>query len=122
MKVKKQMIPLISAIEYKIGKSCYNAESYNGWTDEYGCSFRYPIVYEVKDEEDDIHIRKTRLSIESTGDINAENLRTVCYKFGANELSIGGAVVDVLNMLEARYGINFEELEKEYQKSKAEKK
>ena len=44
--------------------------------------------------------------IESTGDINAENLRTVCYKFGANELSIGGAVVDVLNMLEARYGNN----------------
>lgn len=115
MKVTKELLPLISEVEYEIGGSCYNGESYNGWTDEYGCSFRYPIVYEVKDENG-IHTRKTRSSIVATGEISAENIKTVCYKFGANELGIGGAVIDVLNMLEKRYGLDFETLEKEYKK------
>ena len=117
MKIKTNMIPLLSEIEYKIGNSCYNGDSYNGWTDEYGCSFRYPIVYEYKDT-DGIHSRKTRTSILSNSDITPENIKTVCYKFGANELEIGRAIIDVLNMLENRYGLDFESLEKEYQKAK----
>ena len=119
MKIKKSLIPLISDIEYRIGNSCYNGDSYNGWTDEYGCRFRYPIVYETKDHEG-IHVRKSRMSIEYNSDITPENIKTVCYKFGANELEIGGAIIGVLNMLEDRYGIDIESLEKEYQKRKAE--
>ena len=46
--------------------------------------------------------------------------KTICYKFGANELEIGGAIIGVLNMLKDRYGIDIESLEKEYQKRKAE--
>ena len=117
MEVTKQMIPLISAIEFEIGYSCYNADSYNGWTDEYGCSFRYPLTYEVRDTEGVIHTYKTRFSIVDEG-ITPENIRTACYRFGANELEIGGAVIDVLNLLEARYGLDFNALEKAHQEKK----
>ena len=117
MKATRETMSLISAVEYEIGNSCYNAESYNGWTDEYGCSFRYPFVYEVKDEEENIHTYKSRLRIADNKDITSKNIRTVCYKFGANELCIGAAVVDILTMLEERYQLDFVELEKNYQKS-----
>ena len=40
----------------------------------------------------------------------------MCYRFDANELCIGAAIVDVLEMLEERYGIDFNELEKKYEK------
>lgn len=36
------------------------------------------------------------------------------YKFGANRLYIGEAIVDLLNTLEERYGIDFNELENQY--------
>ncbi len=114
MKVTDQLIPLISDIEEKIGSSCYNGESYNGWTGDYGCDFRYPIVYEIKDG-DNYQRQKTKQTISSIGNINAENILTVCYKFGANELSIGKAVIDILNMLEARFDIDIETLEKKHQ-------
>lgn len=119
MKVTKKMMKLISDIEYEIGGSCYNANSYNGWTDEYGCSFRYPIVYETKIEEKVIPL-KTRLRISDNSDITPENLRTVCYKFGSNELCIGAAVVDVLDLLEKRYGLDFAKMESEYIKKQKE--
>lgn len=116
MKVKNSMIPLISDIEYTIGNSCYNGESYNGWTNEYGCSFRYPVVYETKDGEG-IHAYKTKRPISMHKDITSKNIKTLCYKFGANELEIGTAIIDVLNMLEDRYGLDFEALEDEYRKN-----
>lgn len=115
MKLQKERISLISDIEYKIGNSCYNGDSYNGWTEEYGCSFRYPIVYETK-EEGKVYTWKTRGKIEWTNRIDDSNIKTVCYRFGANELCIGAAIVDVLEMLEERYGIDFNELEKKYEK------
>lgn len=122
MKPTKETMNLISAVEYEIGSSCYNAESYNGWTDEYGCSFRYPIIFEYKDDDGEIKSWKTRLKISDYEEyLKPENVRTVCYKFGANELCIGGAVIDMLTMLEERYGLDFAKLEKEYQKKAKEK-
>lgn len=117
MKATKTTMKLISAIEYEIGSSCYNGSSYNGWTDEYGCSFRYPLSYEYKDDDGDICSDRTKLRIEDYfGFINPDNIRTACYKFGANELCIGAAIIDMLTMLEERYELDFEKLEKEYQK------
>ncbi len=114
MQVTEKMIRLISDIEEKIGGSCFNGDSYNGWNGEYGCDFRYPIVYETK--HDGGHLRhKTKNTIYDAKDIDAENIMTVCYKFGANELSIGKAIIDILNMLEIRFGLDIESLESRYQ-------
>lgn len=113
MNITNQMIELISDIEYKIGCYCYNGNSYNGWTKEYGCSFRYPIYYRtmIGDKAVETH---TRANIKNR-DITPENLRTVFYKFGSNHLMIGIAVIDVLNILETRYGIDFNAMEETYQ-------
>lgn len=112
MKITKEMIPLISDIEYEIGKECYNGNSFNGWTQTFGCGFRYPITYDIDEE----HAEKTKLSIQNEPKITTKNLHTVCYKFGSNELLIAHGIENVLNMLEKRYGLDFEELEKEYRK------
>lgn len=42
------------------------------------------------------------------------------YIVGANYLQIGKGIVDLLEELERRYGLDFNELEKEYQQSKRE--
>lgn len=39
------------------------------------------------------------------------------YKFGSNHLFIGEGLINVLTMMEERYGINFNELEETFQNS-----
>lgn len=117
MQVTSEMMDLISSIEYEIGTSCYNGESYNGWTNEYGCSFRYPLTYETM-LDGKPYSSKTRYRMTFEDRVTAENLFTACYKFGANELCIGKAIVDVLNTLERRFGISFNDLEASYQARK----
>ncbi len=43
MKLTKPIIKLICALEEEIGNECFNPNSYNGWTDEEGLSYRYPV-------------------------------------------------------------------------------
>lgn len=49
MKLTKETAELVAELETLIGENCYNGDSYNGWTDEYGASFRYPVTYYKKD-------------------------------------------------------------------------
>ena len=50
-----------------------------------------------------------------------ERARRVRFTFGYNHLYAGEAALCILDMLEARYGLDFNELEKEFQR-KAKKK
>lgn len=43
MKLNKDLCELIAELEYIVGSECYNPNSYDGWNDVEGCSFRYPI-------------------------------------------------------------------------------
>lgn len=113
MKVDRIMFDLVSELEYEIGSSCYNAKSYDGNTGVYGRSFRYPIVYDVTMNGKTVS-RKSKYRISTLNDIGVDNIETVCYKFGANELCIGASVIRVLGMLEKRYGLDFNALEYEY--------
>lgn len=45
MIVDENIAELICALEYKIGNQTYNPNSYNGWTGEEGCRFKYPVSY-----------------------------------------------------------------------------
>ena len=45
MKITKRTAKLVSDLESILGDNCYNGDSYNGWTDEYGAHFRYPVTY-----------------------------------------------------------------------------
>lgn len=111
MKITKEIAELVFDLEYIIGNSCYNPNSYDGYTGEEGCEFRYP-VYAFRSMDDE-EPRKFRGRIIG---IPGEQIETVKYKFGSNHLFIGTAILDILDTLEKRYGISFDELEEKRSK------
>lgn len=109
MKIDKNIANLIAELEYKIGSQCYNPNSYNGYTGEEGCEFRYPIY--TSEKINDEYVERKHYTISS---LQTEEVSTLKYKFGSNHLYIGDGLVKVLECLEKRYHINFNELEEEY--------
>lgn len=110
MRTNKSIVELISELEYLVGHQCFNPNSYNGYTGDEGCTFRYPITYTDKDKTE----RRTRLKIT---DADAKSISTMCYKFGSNHLYIGDALIKVLNHIEERCGIDINELLKNRKES-----
>lgn len=118
MKLTKDMCNLIADLEYAIGSECYNPKAYDYWNDVRGCDYRYPVSIVNEDGE----FVKVRTNINSTyffdqEELEPESLKYMKYKFGTNELFIGLGIINMLNLLEERYGLNFEELERQYKKS-----
>lgn len=118
MKLSTEYISLISALEYCIGDSCYNPNSYDGWKDEWGQSFRYPLsIPYVDDPSSEFKVRGTISSSYPLFGIEAvtsEQIMNMKYKFGSNHLFVGEALYHVLRRLEKRYDLDFQELEREY--------
>jgi len=92
---------LLVRMEAIIGDECYNdnIQNYGSWGvwEGEGRSFRYPVTVLRNGESEK---RRSRFD-----DLQAEELVTGHYKFGANELSIYRALVKVIDMLEAEYGL-----------------
>ena len=105
MKLNKKTIELICELERVIGNECYNPNSFDGWTLEEGCSFRYPVTYNDKDDVE----HKTRYLIE---DMDKDRINTMRYKFSSNNLFIGSAIYKLLERLEQKYNLDFNELTK----------
>lgn len=117
MKLTKDMFQVLSDIEYMIGSECYNPNSYDGWNDIEGCDFRYPVNVPVAEEE----YTKIRGSVMNSALLDQEALtektfKYMKYKFGSNELFIGLGIINTLEYLEKRYGLDFNELEKQLKK------
>lgn len=104
MKLTKKTIKLICELEAIIGDECYNPNSYDGWTLEEGRAFRYPVTFDDKDGNE----YKSKYNLKDK--INKDNLHTMRYKFGSNNLFIGSAVRKVLEHLEKEYDLDFNEL------------
>ncbi len=105
MKLKKVTINLICELEEIIASECYNPNSFDGWTLEEGCSFRYPVCYTGEDGK----VYKTRSEIR---DMDKDRIQTIHYRFGSNNIFIGSALFKLLNRLEDKYGLDFDELVK----------
>ncbi len=119
MELDKNIVGLICDLEYRIGNQTYNPNSYNGWTGEEGCSFKYPVNYCVNvNALENKKLKKTKSRIEY---IDVECIKTIKYTFGSNHLHIGDGIVDALEYLEERYGIDFNELEKKRTEKRIEK-
>lgn len=103
MKLTKSTIKLICELEQIIGDECYNPNSFDGWTLEEGRAFRYPVTYTDKDNEE----QKCRWMIT---DMDKNRINTMRYKFGSNQLFIGLGIRKVLEQLEKKYDLNFDEL------------
>ena len=118
MKLTKKMRRVVADIEYIIGSECYNPNSHDGWNDIDGCDYRYPINVRNRDGE----FVKIRNNINETylldeKDITADSIKYMKYKFGSNELFIGLGIINALEYLEERYGLDFVEMEKKRRNS-----
>lgn len=108
MKIDNNIANLIAELEYEIGSQCYNPNSYNGWTGEEGCSFKYPVCISKKIDGEYVETIKHRY----LSSLAPEEIPTLKYTFGSNHLYIGDGLVKVLEFLEERYNLDFNELEK----------
>ncbi|MDD6824858.1 MAG: hypothetical protein PUE12_01855 [Oscillospiraceae bacterium] len=117
MKIDKKISKLICELEYLIGSECYNPNSYDGWNDVDGCDFRYPINFPNKEGEyRKIRSKITDSYIVESDDISADTVEYMKYKFGSNELYIGKGIISILEYLEERYSLDFNELENNVKK------
>lgn len=109
MKLTKKTIQLICDLERLIGDECYNPNSYDGWTLEEGKDYRYPITYTNSDGEE----QKTKYTVKN---IDKKSVNTMHYKFGSNNLFIGIGLQNVLEYLENKFDLDFDELTKSKKK------
>lgn len=114
MKLSKEICNLVAELEYLVGTECYNPNSYDGWNDIEGCNFRYPI--NVPDPKENGEYLKIRGRISNNfkikdGEVTEMMVSYMKYRFGSNELRIGQGIIEILEYLEDRYKINFNELE-----------
>ena len=125
MELTKETAKLVYNLEFLIGECCENNNSYNAYTDEYGCVFRYPvwvlhtdIIEENGCEKEVDNSFKTSLNLADLSNVvSIDDVRNIFYKFGSNELNIGIGLISVLEFLEKRYRFNFNELENQVQKN-----
>lgn len=105
-----QLKDLIIDLERKIGGECYNSniQNYGSWGvwEGEGRDFKYPFNY--YDQKNKVKIKKWYMS----EDMLPEEIKSSYYAFGANQLHIGRAILNLLECIENRYKINFVELEK----------
>ena len=117
MKLDSKTLPLALRLEAIIGNSCHNPNSYDGRTGEWGRSYRYALTYPVK-VEGGILLDKSKYDFIIKQHITPSNFKQAFYKFGSNELGIGSAILEILDELEQRYGLDFKQLEKERKSKK----
>lgn len=111
MEVNQDIMDLICKLEYCIGDTCCNIHSYNGWTNEWGTDFRYPVVASNEG--------RYYGHLEELG-LKPGSLAKIYYVFGANRMHIGYGIKHVLEELEDLYGLDFVKLEAE-RKAKVQK-
>lgn len=119
MEINKNTAELISEVEFVIGSECYNPNSYDGYRDETGCDFRYPVTISKKVNNDEIQECKIRRKIFDDFYYEyykfiPEDIKRSKYKFGSNHLYICRGIQKALSFLEKRYNLDFEELENKY--------
>ena len=114
MKLDMQTANLICDLEYLIGRKCFNPKSYNGWTNVEGLLYRYPVTFQSIKNGYNIKA-DVKVQYAVAEDVTPEMVESLRYKMGVNELYIGKGLIDILNEIERRYGLDFNNLEKEYQ-------
>ena len=117
MTLNDETIRLVCALERYIGSECFNPKSFNGYTMVEGLEYRYPLTITVERDDGSDYSYSTKCLDPNLHSVTKKTVETMKYKFGANHLYVGQAIVRLLTALEERYGINFEELECKYQSS-----
>ena len=108
MIIDDKIAEVVAHLEYEIAKQTYNPNSYNGWTGDEGCRFAYPVRCCGCKEDLEAHKLHKCYKIDH---LEPECINTMRLQFGSNHLYIGKGLVDSLNYLEDRYGLDFNKLE-----------
>lgn len=116
MKANNDMVELLLDIEEIIGSFVYNPNSYNKDTKSSGMYYQYGLTCTIFDERDKVE-REIVANYYHRKRMTIEQFQESFYKFGANHLHIGQALINVLTLLEERYDLDFNALEKQYQES-----
>lgn len=103
-------------MEYCIGSECYNPNSFDGLTGEEGREFRYPVYFKAKKDDNRLTITKYNVA-QLYLEVGIDSVNTMKYMFGSNNLFVGNGIMNLIEKLENRYGIDFNELE-EHRKRK----
>ncbi|MDC7280769.1 hypothetical protein NXH64_14805 [Butyrivibrio fibrisolvens] len=100
---------LVTELERTLGSCCHNKNSYNGWTQIQGLTYRYPVHYICKDGSE----YKAKYYFY---DIDLDRVSEMNYKFGTNQLFVGEGLFRILELLERRFDLDFEKLLAEEEK------
>ena len=100
MEITEYTITLIEELEYIVA-NCYHNKQKRG-----GFYYRYPRRFDMNGK---VYESKAK------GFISEKMLNTLRYETGANHLYIGKALVKILEFLEERYDLDFDELELDYE-------
>ena len=140
MEINDNIIELISELEYIIANSTIDNAAFigNGVTTK-GYFYRYPVWLKIRknfnelpdepnvkiNNEYKVHNHKDMLAyydenhnlIHKTRNITPDEIKTMQYKFGKYRLLIGDGLTEILQFLENRYNIDFNELEEKIHSS-----
>lgn len=119
MEIKPNTCWLLASLEYLIGSECYNPNSRRGYSIVYESSIRYPVT--ITDDNGFEWKERGNYSWDiemAAHDPSVEEIKSMKYKFGANELYIGNGLIKALEFLENRYGLDFNELERSIEEHK----
>ena len=123
MQVDDKIFELISELEYIIGNETYSKSTLCGPYTPMEDFYRYPVRMKMNNNEQG---RGTKIQGKVHNHINfwtekgvkrsqmlstPDIISSMYYPFGPFELYIGNGLVKVLEFLEQRYGIDFNELE-----------
>ena len=116
MKITRETARLVCDIENIIGNWVWNGQVNYGEGD----FIRYPVWINRSQKENKTNQTTStwkKISFININDnipeINPEDIDSLQYRFGANELEIGTAIINALKFLEKRYGIDFAQMEKQ---------
>lgn len=109
MKITTSMCRLLADLEYLIATQTWNTTSNE--------PIRYPVTIQTKDGTYKIQYNPLNGAFrEELYKLTPDAIRSMTYKFGTNHLEIGQGLIAVLDELERRYGLDFNELEKQRKK------
>lgn len=113
MNLDKNTMELISTLEYIIGSQWIGPNTIKGGKGNKDRRFRFPVSYRINKKDKDFIKEKEELK-----GLSLKQIQTLEYVFGSHQLFIGDGLLGVLKELEDRYGIDFNELEKERTKKR----
>lgn len=131
MTINENIFKLISEMEYIVGNQTLSKSTFIGAgsvADDY--AYRYPVRISLDGNQEEsktqirgkVHTYKEvykaydnttkQMKVIKTMNTTPDMIGTMYYAFGSHKLYIGDALIKILEYLEKRYGIDFNDMEK----------